>query len=249
MQQLQGKVAVITGANSGIGLAIAQRFSQEGAQVFMTGRRQTNLDDAVRAVGGNAVGIQGDVSNLDDLDRLYGDVARHAGRIDILCANAGGGEFRRLEEVTEDHFDRTFDSNVKGMVFTVQKALPLLCDGASVILTGSTAGSKGTPAFSVYSASKAAVRNFARSWVLELAPRAIRVNVLSPGSTSTAGWHGLASSEKENLTMQRLTREATPLGRLGEAVEIAAAALFLASSESSYVNGSELFVDGGAAQI
>jgi NAD(P)-dependent dehydrogenase (short-subunit alcohol dehydrogenase family) len=247
--RLEGKIAVVTGANSGIGLASAQRFAREGARVFMTGRRQVELDVAVEQVGGTAVGVRGDVSQVADLDNLFRVVQREAGKIDILFANAGGGTFAALADVTEDHYARTFDTNVKGTLFTVQKALPLMTDGGSIILTGSTAGSKGTPAFSVYSASKAAIRSFARGWILELAPRRIRVNVLAPGSTSTPGWHDLAPSQEDNLEMQRLTKAATPLGRLGEPDEIANAALFLASDESSYVNGIELFVDGGSAQI
>jgi NAD(P)-dependent dehydrogenase (short-subunit alcohol dehydrogenase family) len=249
MGRLEGKIAVVTGANSGIGLATAKRFAQEGAFVFMTGRRQAELDAAVREVGSAARGVQGDVSHMEDLDRLYEIVRREAGSIDVLCANAGGGDFMTLGEITEDHYDRIFATNVKGTLFTVQKALPLLKDGASIILTGSTAAVTGTPAFSVYSASKAAIRNFARCWILDLAPRRIRVNVLAPGSTSTPGWHGLAASEEQDQQMQALTKAATPLGRLGDPDEIASAALFLASDESGYVNGSELFVDGGSAQI
>ncbi len=249
MGRLEGKVAVVTGANSGIGLATAKRFVREGARLFVTGRRQPELDAAVREIGGKTTGVSGDVSNLADLDRLY-DVVRHeAGFIDVLFANAGGGGFSPLGEITEEHYDHTFDTNVKGTLFTVQKALPLLRDGASVILTGSTAAVTGVPAFSVYSASKAAIRSFARSWILDLAPRRIRVNVLAPGATSTPGWHALAASEEQDLEMQRLTIAATPLGRLGDPDEIAGAALFLASDESSFVNGSELFVDGGSAQI
>ncbi|MDP4004783.1 SDR family NAD(P)-dependent oxidoreductase [Methylobacterium sp. NEAU K] len=248
-QRLSGKIAVVTGANSGIGLATAKRFASEGARVFMTGRRQAELDAAVREIGSTAHGIQGDVSNVADLDRLYAVVREKAGAIDVLFANAGGGEFMPLQDITEDHYERTFSSNVKGTLFTVQKALPLLRDGASVILTGSTAAVTGTPAFSVYSASKAAIRSFARSWILDLAPRRIRVNVLAPGSTSTPGWHGLAQTEEQDREMQRLTVAATPLGRMGRVDEIAAAALFLASDESSYVTGSELFADGGSAQI
>ena len=195
MGRLDGKIAVITGANSGIGLATAKRFAGEGARVFMTGRRKKELDEAVAAVGNKATGIQSDVSKLSDLDALFAAIKADAGRIDVLCANAGGGEFAPLGAITEEHFDRTFATNVKGTVFTVQKALPLLPDGSSIILTGSTAAIKGTPAFSIYSATKAAIRNLARSWVLDLAPRRIRVNVLAPGATSTPGWHGLASSE------------------------------------------------------
>jgi NAD(P)-dependent dehydrogenase (short-subunit alcohol dehydrogenase family) len=249
MGRLEGKVAVITGANSGIGLATAKRFAAEGARVFLAGRRKPELDDAVAEVGRNSRGVQCDVSRLGDLDRLYAVVKDGAGTIDILFANAGGGEFAALGEITEEHFDRTFDVNVKGTLFTVQKALPLLKDGGSIILTGSTAGATGTPAFSVYSASKAAIRNFARSWILDLAPRKIRVNVLSPGATSTPGWHGLSTSEDAHKEMIKFVQSTTPLGRLGDPDEIARAALFLASDESSFVTGSELFVDGGSAQI
>ena len=249
MGRLEGKVAVITGANSGIGLAAAHRFAAEGARLFMMGRRQAELDQAVQAVGNGARGVRGDVSDLADLDALYEVVRMEAAGVDVLFANAGGGSFSPLADITEDHYAKTFDTNVKGTLFTVQKALPLLRDHGSIILTGSTAGSTGTPAFSVYAASKAAIRSFARNWILELAPRGIRVNVLSPGSTSTPGWHGLTASPEEDQEMQRLTRAATPLGRLGTPDEIANAALFLASDESSYVTGSELFVDGGSAQV
>ena len=249
MGRLEGRIAVVTGANSGIGLATAKRFADEGARLFMTGRRKAELEEAVREVGGNARGVQGDVSDLADLDRLYDIVGREAGAIDVLFANAGGGEFLPLAAMTEEHYDNTFDTNVKGTLFTVQKALPLLRDGASIILTGSTAGSTGTPAFSVYSASKAAIRSFARCWVLELSDRRIRINVLAPGATSTPGWHGLAASEEQDEQMQAMTRAATPLGRLGTPDEIAGAALFLASDDSSFVTGIELFADGGSAQI
>ena len=249
MGRLNGKVAVITGANSGIGLAAAKRFAAEGARVFMTGRRTRELDAAVAEVGKNSRGVQGDVANLADLDRLFAVVKDEAGAIDVLFANAGGGEFAALGEITEEHFDKTFNTNVKGTLFTVQKALPLLRDGSSIILTGSTAGTTGTPAFSVYSASKAAIRSFARSWILDLAPRKIRVNVLAPGATSTPGWHDLATSEEAHKQMVRFVETTTPLGRLGVPVEIASAALFLASDDSSFVTGSELFVDGGSAQI
>ena len=249
MGKLEGKVAVITGANSGIGLASAKRFASEGARVFITGRRQPELDKALAEVGHGARGVRGDVANLADLDRLYGVVREHAGRIDVLLANAGGGEFMPLSAITEEHYDRIFATNVKGTLFTVQKALPLLVDGASVILTGSTAGSTGVPAFSVYSASKAAIRSFARSWIQDLAPRRIRVNVLVPGPTSTPGLHGLAPTEEQSRAFVAAMEAAVPLGRLGSSDEIAGAALFLASDESSFVNGSELFADGGAAQI
>lgn len=249
MGKLTGKVAVITGANSGIGLAAAKRFAEEGARVFMSGRRQQELDAAVAEVGANARGVQGDVSKLNDIDRLFEIVKNEAGSIDILFANAGGGEFAALGEITEEHFDKTFDTNVKGTLFTVQKALPLLKDGSSIILTGSTTEVTGGASFSVYSATKAAIRNFARSWILDLAPRKIRVNVLVPGATSTPGWHGLATTQEASDEMIKYVQSATPLGRLAKPEETANAALFLASDESSFVTGSELFVDGGSAQI
>ena len=249
MSKLKGKIAVITGANSGIGLATAKRFASEGARLFITGRRQPELDSAVRGIGGQTTGVRGDISSLADLNRLYDVVRDEAGVIDILFANAGGGEFMRLQEITEDHYNRTFATNVKGTLFTVQKALPLLRDGASVILTGSTTGITGTPAFSVYSASKAAIRNFARSWILDLAPRRIRVNVLSPGATATPGLHGLATSEEQRRAVSAKLIAGIPLGRMGDPDEIANAALFLASDESSFVNGIELFADGGSAQV
>ena len=249
MGRLEGKVAVVTGANSGIGLASARRFASEGARVFMTGRRQAELDKAVAEVGHDARGVQGDVASLADLDRLYRVVREEAGRIDVLLANAGGGEFMPLADITEEHYERTFATNVKGTLFTVQKALPLLRDGASVILTGSTTGTTGGPSFSVYSASKAAIRNFARSWIQDLAPRRIRVNVLVPGATSTPGLRGLTHTEEQNRAFVAALEAAAPLGRMGSPDEIASAALFLASDESSFVNGSELFADGGAAQI
>ncbi|MBP0617764.1 SDR family NAD(P)-dependent oxidoreductase [Jiella mangrovi] len=249
MGRLDNKITVITGANSGIGLASAKRFAREGARVFMTGRRQRELDAAVAEVGHGASGVQGDIANLADLDRLYDTVAREAGRIDVLFANAGGGEFASLADITEEHVERTLATNVKGTLFTVQKALPLLVDGASVILTGSTAASTGSPAFSVYGASKAAVRSFARNWSLDLAPRRIRVNVLVPGATSTPGLHGLSPSEEAGRAFVAGMEAQIPLGRMGSPDETAAAALFLASDDASFVNGSELFVDGGQAQI
>lgn len=249
MARLEGKIAVITGANSGIGLATAKRFASEGATVFMTGRRQEQLDAAVKEVGHGAVGVQGDVSKMADLDRLF-DVVRHeAGKIDVLFANAGGGEFASIENATEEQFDKTFDTNVKGTFFTVQKALPLIKDGGSIILTGSTATITGIPGFSMYGATKAAIRNFARHWILDLAPRKIRVNVLVPGATSTPGWHGIAETEEQNRQMIAQTEAGTPLGRLADPDETASAALFLASDESGFVTGSELFVDGGSAQV
>jgi len=242
MGKLEGKVAVITGGTAGIGLAAAKLFAAEGAYVFITGRRQKELDDAVKEIGDNVAGVQGDVANLADLDRLYETVAAN-GRIDILFANAGLGEFARLEDVTEEHFDKTFGINVKGALFTVQKALPLLNDGGSIILTGSVASVKGTPAFTVYGASKAAIRNFVRGWTVELKDRRIRSNVLSPGPIATP-----RSVAAPRETMQRLV-STIPMGRMGEPGEVAKAALFLASDDSSFVTGIELFVDGGRAQI
>lgn len=246
---LQGKVAVVTGGTSGIGLATAKRFAAEGATVFITGRRQAELDAAVKAGGPNVTGIRADMSNLADIDRLYEVVKQQKAPIDVLFANAGGGEFAPLGTITEKHFDDTFATNVKGVLFTVQKALPLLRDGASIILTSSTAGIQGTAAFSVYGASKAAIRNFARSWVLDLKDRHIRVNAISPGPIKTPGLHGLAKSEEEARAMFNFMASTIPLGRLGDPDEVAKAAVFLASDASSFVNGAELFVDGGAAQI
>ena len=249
MGKLSGKVALVTGGNSGIGFATAQRFAAEGARVFVTARREAELDAAVAAIGGSAVGIRSDISKLDELDRLFHRIRETAGKLDILFANAGGGEFVPLPEISEEHYERTFATNVKGTLFTVQKALPLMASGASIILTGSTAASTGTPAFSVYAASKAAIRSFARNWILDLKGTGIRVNVLAPGSTSTPGWHGLAPSEEINREMIASVEAVTPLGRLADPDEVAAAALFLASDESSFVTGIELFVDGGIAQV
>ncbi|WNG40280.1 glucose 1-dehydrogenase [Archangium violaceum] len=247
--KLQGKVAVVTGGTTGIGLATAKRFAAEGATVFITGRRQAELDAAVKTIGPNATGVRGDVSNLADIDRLYEAVKQKQATIDILFANAGGGEFASLGSITEKHFDDTFATNVKGVLFTVQKALPLLRDGASIILTSSTTSIQGTPAFSVYSATKAAVRNFARSWILDLKDRRIRVNAISPGPIKTPGLHGLAKSEEEARALFDQMASTIPLGRLGDPDEVAKAAVFLGSDDSSFVNGVELFVDGGAAQI
>ncbi|MCW4116394.1 SDR family oxidoreductase [Aurantimonas sp. MSK8Z-1] len=247
--RFQNKVVVVTGATSGIGLAAATLFSQEGASVFITGRRQEMLDAAVKTIGGRVTGVRGDMANLADIDRLYDAVQQQHGQIDVVFANAGGGEFAPLGAITEEHFDTTFDTNVKGTLFTVQKALPLLRDGGAVVLTGSTAGSEGTPAFSVYSASKAAVRNFARNWILDLKDRRIRVNVVSPGATRTPGLVGLAGDEPEKQqALLDVLSTRIPLGRVGEAREIANAILFLASEEASFVNGVEFFVDGGQAQ-
>jgi len=242
MGKLQGKLAIITGGSTGIGLASAKLFVEEGAYVFITGRRQKELDEAVRAIGSNVTGVQGDVAKMADLDRLYETVGKK-GRLDIVFANAGFGEFAPLGKITEQHFDSLFNTNVKGALFTVQKGLPLLNDGGSIILTGSVAGSKGTPAFGTYGATKAAIRNFVRAWTVELKDRRIRSNVLSPGPTETP-----AIGQQPADAMARLL-STIPMGRMGEADEIAKAALFLASDDSSFVTGIELFVDGGRAQI
>ena len=249
-RKLEGKIAVITGGNSGLGLATAHRFVAEGAFVYLTGRRQTELDESVAELGESAVGVQGDISNLADLDRLFAAVRERHGRIDVLFANAGLGEFVPLEEVTEAHYDKTFDINVKGTLFTVQKALPLMTEGGSIVLNGSMVSLKGFPAFSVYAATKAALRSFARSWVVDLKGRGIRVNVVSPGTVITPAYkNALGLNDSQIAEMEAQASATTPLGRAGTPEEIANAVLFLASSESSYVNGVELFVDGGAAQI
>jgi NAD(P)-dependent dehydrogenase (short-subunit alcohol dehydrogenase family) len=249
MAKLDGKVAVITGGNSGIGLATAQRFVAEGAYVFITGRRQSELDAAVNLIGRNVTAVQGDVSNLPDLDRLFATVKQQKGRVDVLFANAGIGEFAPLGAITEAHFDKTFDVNVKGMVFTVQKALPLLYAGSSVIMNASIAGSTGIPAFSVYCATKAAIRSFARSWILDLKDRRIRINVISPGPIETPGLNGLMTDARQLEQFKGSMLAGVPLGRLGSSDEIAKAVVFLASDDSSFVTGIELFVDGGAAQV
>ncbi len=245
---LDGKVAVVTGGSTGIGLGIARRFASEGASVVITGRRLAELDAAVHEIGTGAFAIRADVSRLSDLDALFDQVKARHGRIDVLVANAGGGELAALGDITEEHFDRTFDINVKGVLFTVQKALPLLGDGSSVILTGSTTSALGGQAFSVYSATKAAVRNFARSWILDLKGKGIRVNVLSPGPIRTPGLLGLASPDQQQALLDMFAAK-VPLGRVGEPDEIGKAAVFLASDASSFVNGIELFVDGGEAQV
>jgi NAD(P)-dependent dehydrogenase (short-subunit alcohol dehydrogenase family) len=243
MGKLEGKVAVITGATSGMALATAKLFVAEGAYVFITGRRQAQLDAAVKAIGRNVTGVQGDAGNLADLDRLYETVKREKGRVDVLFASAGVGEFGAIGEVSEAHFDKIFDVNVRGTLFTVQKALPLFSDGGSIILNGSVAGSKGFAGFGVYSASKAAVRSFARTWTLDLKERKIRVNVLSPGTIDTAIFDGIAKEAKDFFV------SLIPRGTIGKPEEIATAVLFLASDDSSFVFGSELFVDGGVGQI
>jgi NAD(P)-dependent dehydrogenase (short-subunit alcohol dehydrogenase family) len=241
-KRLEGKIAVITGGNSGIGLATAQRFVEEGAFVFITGRRQDELDKAVKQIDKNVMGVQGDVSNLADLDRLFATVKQQEGRIDVLFANAGIAEFAPLGSITESHFDKIFNINVKGLLFTVQKALPLFQDGGSIILTASVGGSKGTPAFSVYDAT---IRSFARSWTVDLKHRKIRVNAISPGPTDTPVLRRLFEDEQMKTTLLNTI----PLGRMGSPDEVAKAVLFLASDDSSFITGIELFVDGGRGQI
>ena len=249
MKKLEGKVAVITGGNSGIGLATAQRFVEEGAHVFITGRRQTELDAAVKQIGDNVTGIHSDVSNLADLDQLYATVKQQKGRIDILFANAGVAEFASLGTITEDLFDKTFNINVKGLLFTVQKVLPLFQDGGSIILNASIASSKGFEANSVYSATKAAIRSFARTWTVDLKHRKIRVNAISPGPIDTPGFSGLMQTTEQLEQFKASVVATVPLGRMGSPDEVAKVVLFLASDDSSYVTGIELFVDGGMAQI
>jgi NAD(P)-dependent dehydrogenase (short-subunit alcohol dehydrogenase family) len=242
-KKLKDKIALITGGTEGIGLATAKLFAKEGAYVFITGRRQKELDEAVKAIGSNVTGVQGDVAKLSDLDRLYETVVRVKGRIDIVFANAGLGEFAPFASVTEEHFDKLFNINVRGTFFTVQKALPLLNDGGSIILTGSVASVKGTPAFGVYGATKAAIRSFVRTWTTDLKDRHIRSNVVSPGPIRTPQ----ASRQSPDVIARIVST--VPMGRMGEPDEVAKAALFLASDDSSFVTGIELFVDGGRAQI
>ena len=243
MGELEGKIAVITGATSGMAFATAKLFVEEGAYVFITGRRKEQLDQAVKAIGRNVTGVQADSSKLDDLDRLYATVKKEKGKVDVLFASAGGGELGPLGSITEEQFDKTFGLNVRGTLFTVQKALPLFSDGGSIILNGSIAGVKGFPGAGVYSASKAAVRSFARTWTVELKDRKIRVNVLSPGTIDTAILDVFPQEAKDFFV------SLIPWRRMGRPEEIATAVLFLASSDSSFVTGIELFVDGGAAQI
>ncbi|MBD2413096.1 oxidoreductase [Nostoc calcicola FACHB-389] len=249
MKKLERKVALITGGNSGIGLATAKQFVAEGAYVYITGRRQVELDAAVEAIGKNVTAVQSDVSNLADLDRLFAIIKQEQGHLDIIFANAGGGQIAPLGAITEEHFDKTFNINVKGLLFTVQKALPLLPEGASIILNASTTSIKGTPAFSVYSATKAAVRSFARNWILDLKERKIRVNAISPGVVPTPGYNLMGLSEEQVQGFVASQADNIPLGRVGTPDEIAKAVVFLASDDSSFVNGIELFVDGGMAQI
>lgn len=248
--RFQGKTVLITGGTSGLGLAAAERFAAEGAQVFVTGRRQETVDAAVAKIGLGAIGVQGDVANLTDLDRLYSTIRQKAGRLDVVFANAGGAAFAPLDQVTEEHFDKYFGINVKGTLFTVQKALPLLPPGSSVVINGSGASIKGIPAFGVYAATKAALRSFARTWAVELKERKIRVNVLSPGTVVTPGYKiqlGMNDEQIAQFAAETATR--SPAGRTGTPEEIASAVAFLASSESSFINGIELFVDGGETQI
>lgn len=243
---LEGKVALVTGGSAGIGLATAKELAARGATVYLTGRRAPEVEAAAREIG--AHGIVADASSLSDLDRVYAEISRTSGRLDIVFANAGGGDMLPLGAITEEHFDRIFGTNVRGLLFTVQKALPLMKSGGSIILAGSTTTSEGTESFSVYSASKAAVRNFARSWALDLKDRGIRVNVISPGATATPGLAGLVPPEHKDGLFDALAKT-VPMGRLGRPEEIAKAAAFLASDDASYVNGIELFVDGGKAQV
>jgi NAD(P)-dependent dehydrogenase (short-subunit alcohol dehydrogenase family) len=248
--KLSGKIALVTGGSSGIGLATAKRFVAEGAYVFITGRRQAELDAAVKEIGSNVTAIRSDVANLADLDRLFDTIKQQKGRLDVLFANAGGGEFVPLEQVTEAHFDKYFGINVKGTLFTVQKALPLMPAGAAIVINGSMVSIKGFPAFGVYSATKAALRSFARTWSVDLKGRNIRVNVVSPGTVITPGYKNqLGLTDQQIAEMKAQAAATTPLGRVGTPDEIAKTVVFLASDDSSYVTGIELFVDGGAAQI
>jgi NAD(P)-dependent dehydrogenase (short-subunit alcohol dehydrogenase family) len=249
MRKLEGKIALITGGTSGIGLATAKQFVSEGAYVFITGRRDPELAAAVKEIGGNVTGIQGDVSNLGDLDRLFVQIKREKGKLDIVFANAGVAKYAPLGTITEELYDSIFDINVKGLLFTVQKALPLLTEGASIILNASIVGSKGFSSNSVYSATKAAVRSFARTWTTDLKDRRIRVNAVSPGSIDTPGLNDLLASAEVGEQREKMISNSVPLGRLGIPDEVAKAVVFLASDDASYITGIELFVDGGFAQV
>jgi NAD(P)-dependent dehydrogenase (short-subunit alcohol dehydrogenase family) len=249
MNKLERKIALITGGNSGIGLATARQFVNQGAYVFITGRRDPELARAVKEIGRNVTGVQGDVANLDDLDRLFAQIKREKGKLDIVFANAGAAKYAPLGKITEEHYDSIFNINVKGLLFTVQKALPLMPDGASIILNASIVASKGLPANSVYSATKAAVRSFARTWATDLKHRGIRVNAVSPGATDTPGLSDLLASAEAGQERWKMLSNSVPLGRLGTPDEIAKAVVFLASDDSSYITGTELFVDGGFAQV
>ncbi|QOY85902.1 SDR family NAD(P)-dependent oxidoreductase [Paludibaculum fermentans] len=249
-RKLEGKIALITGGSSGIGLATAKDFAAEGAHVYITGRRQSELDRAVDEGGGQITAIQGDVSRMEDLDRLFHVIQTEQGWLDAVFANAGTGGFAPLGQITEEHFDKQFDLNVKGLLFTVQKALPLLRDGSSIVLNASIVSVKGNPAFSVYSATKAAVRSFARTWAVDLRERRIRVNAISPGVVPTPGYNtSLGMNEQQVDEFVQGSLASIPLGRAGTPEEIAKAVTFLVSPDSSYINGIELFVDGGLAQI
>jgi NAD(P)-dependent dehydrogenase (short-subunit alcohol dehydrogenase family) len=249
MGKLDGKVALITGGNIGIGLATAKQFVDEGAYVFITGRREAELSGAVKDIGKNVTAVQGDVSNLGDLERLFAQIKRDKGKLDIIFANAGVARYAPLGSITEEFYDSIFNINVKGVLFTVQKALPLLPDGASIILSASIVGSKGLAANSVYSATKAAVRSFARTWTTDLKDRHIRVNAVSPGSTDTPGLSDLLASSEIGEQRRKMISSTVPLGRFGTPDEIAKAVVFLASDDASYITGTELFVDGGIAQV
>jgi len=249
MGKLEGKIALITGGNSGIGLATAKQFVNEGAYVFITGRRQSELDAAVKQIGKSVTAVQGDVSKLGDLDRLFAQIKREKGRLDIVFANAGVATYAPFGTITEEHYDSIFNINVKGLLFTVQKALPLLPDGASIILNASIVASKGFSSNSVYSATKAAVRSFARTWTTDLKDRRIRVNAVSPGPIETPGLNDLLASSGAGEERLKMLSNNVPLGRLGTSDEIAKAVVFLASDDSSYITGTELFVDGGFAQV
>jgi NAD(P)-dependent dehydrogenase (short-subunit alcohol dehydrogenase family) len=249
MGKLDGKIALITGGNSGIGLATAKQFVNEGAYVFITGRRDAELAAAVKEIGRDVTGVQGDVSNLDDLDRLFAQIKREKSKLDIVFANAGVARSASLGKITEELYDSIFNINVKGLLFTVQKALPLLPDGASIILNASIVASKGFSSNSVYSATKAALRSFARTWTTDLKDRRIRVNAVSPGFIETPGLSKLLASSETGEQRSKMIPSSVPLGRLGRPEEIAKAVVFLASDDSSYIAGTELFVDGGFAQV
>ncbi|WP_028221078.1 SDR family NAD(P)-dependent oxidoreductase [Paraburkholderia oxyphila] len=249
MNRLQGKTAVITGGSSGIGLATAQRFVDEGAFVFIVGRRQAELDKALAQIGRNVTAVQADVTRPDDLDRLFSIVREQRGHVDVLFANSGSIEHRTIDEISPEHYDATFDVNVRGLIFTVQKALPLMPRGSSIILTSSIAGVKGLPSHGTYSAAKAAVRSLARTWTMELKDRAVRVNAISPGAIDTPIIDSQVSNSAEADELRAKFAAATPLGRIGRPEEIASAVLFLASDDSSFVAGIDLFVDGGIAQV
>lgn len=249
MGKLEGKVALVTGGNSGIGLATAKEFVNEGAFVYITGRRDAELTAAAKEIGQNVTAVQGDVSNLNDLDRLFAQIKQEKGRLDIVFANAGVAKYAPIGTITEELYDSIFDVNVKGLVFTVQKALPLIPNGGTIILNASIVGSKGLPSNSVYSATKAAARSFARTWTTDLKDRRIRVNAVSPGSTDTPGLNALLSSSPNGEQRKQMISSVVPLERIGTPREIARAVVFLASDDSSYVAGAELFVDGGFAQV